>query len=278
MEAHPRYPLLQMYYDQNHRGRKLEERTEVLRPLRIRTHNPLAWDDRYASYLNRAGFLPLAMLVKDGLPKMDNAALTALIDRWRPETHTFHLPAGEMTVTLQDVSMLFGLRIDGRVVTGSINPAGWRDMVEVLFGVRPADPPEDAKDRKTTGVHSSWLAQHFGTPPPPDANDGVVERYARAWLWHLVAGFLFPDSSGNTISWMWVPIIGEQWENIALYSWGSAALGWLYRQMCDACRRSGDSANLGGCAYLLQFCLWRANKTWGHRYTLESHKGATRSE
>ncbi|CAN6362460.1 unnamed protein product [Urochloa humidicola] len=119
MEAHPRYPLLQMYYDQNHRGRKLEERTEVLRPLRIRTHNPLAWDDRYASYLNRAGFLPLAMLVKDGLPKMDNAALTALIDRWRPETHTFHLPAGEMTVTLQDVSMLFGLRIDGRAVTGS---------------------------------------------------------------------------------------------------------------------------------------------------------------
>ncbi|CAL4969710.1 unnamed protein product [Urochloa decumbens] len=174
MAHHPRYPLLEMFYDEQHRGKKLEERTQVLRPLRIRTHNPLAWDDRYASYLKRAGFIALAMLVKDGLPNMDNAALTALIDRWRPEMHTFHLPAGEMTVTLQDVAMLFGLRIDGR-----INPAGWRDMVEALLGVRPADPPEDAKDRKTTGVHSSWLSQHFGTPPPPDADEAVVERIDR---------------------------------------------------------------------------------------------------
>ncbi|CAL4907424.1 unnamed protein product [Urochloa decumbens] len=195
MAHHPRYPLLEMFYDEQHRGKKLEDRTQVLRPLRIRTHNPLAWDDRYASYLKRAGFIALAMLVKDGLPNMDNAALTALIDRWRPETHTFHLSAGEMTVTLQDVALLFGLRIDGRAVTGNINPAGWRDMVEALLGVRPADPPEDAKDRKTTGVHSSWLSQHFGTPPP-DADEAVVER------------------------------------------------------------RSGDSPNLGGCAYLLQLWMW----------------------
>ena len=47
---------------------------------------------------------------------MDNAALIALVDRWKPDTHIFHLPTGEMTVTLQDVTMLFGLHIDGRAV------------------------------------------------------------------------------------------------------------------------------------------------------------------
>lgn len=140
------------------------------------------------------------MLVKDGLPQMDNAALTALVDRWRPETHTFHLPCGEMSVTLQDVAMLFGLRIDGRAVTGSIDPGGWRDAVEVLLGIHPPEPPEDAKDRKTTGVSSSWIAEHFGIPPPAEAEEVVIARYARAWLWHLLAGFLFPDSSGNTMS------------------------------------------------------------------------------
>jgi len=187
---------------------------------------------------------------------MDNAALTALVDRWRPETHTFHLPSGEMSITLQDVAMLFGLRIDGRAVTGSICPNGWRERVELLFGVHPPEPPEDTKDKRPTGVTSAWLTQHFGTPPGADANGGTVVRFARAWLWHLIAGFLFPDSSGNTISWMWLELIGQDWDNIATFSWGNATLGWLYRQLCDACRRSKDSANLGGCAYLLQLWMW----------------------
>jgi hypothetical protein len=44
---------------------------------------------------------------------MDHAALIALVDRWRPETRTFtfHDPCGEMTITLEDVAMLFGLHI-----------------------------------------------------------------------------------------------------------------------------------------------------------------------
>ena len=86
---------------------------QVLKPLRPRTHTTLQWDDRYTPILRRAGLLPLATLIKTGLPKMDGAALTALVDRWRPETHSFHLPSCEMTVTLEDVSMLFGLRVDG---------------------------------------------------------------------------------------------------------------------------------------------------------------------
>ena len=43
----------------------------------------------------------------------DRSLLTALVDRWRPETHTFHLPFGEMAPTLQDVAMLLGLPIVG---------------------------------------------------------------------------------------------------------------------------------------------------------------------
>ena len=55
---------------------------------------------------------------------MDGALLTAFVDRWRPETHTFHLPCGEMTVTLQDVAMILGLPLDGLPVTGIVQSDG----------------------------------------------------------------------------------------------------------------------------------------------------------
>jgi hypothetical protein len=228
---------------------------QYLSPLRIRTHSPLPWDDRYTEYIRRAGFLPLARLITVGLPMMDSSALTALVDRWRPETHTFHLPAGELTVTLQDVAMLLGLPIDGEPVCGAVQPQGWRDMIGNMVGIRPPEPGPEEKDRRTTGVASSWLSLHF-SECPENANEGVVQRHARAWLWHMVAGFLFPDGSGNTISWLMVPILSMPWDLIRTYSWGSATLAWLYRALCDACLRTAENSNLGGCAYLLQMWMW----------------------
>jgi hypothetical protein len=40
-------------------------------------------------------------------------AITAMVDRWRPETHSFHLPCGEMMISLEDVAMILGLLIRG---------------------------------------------------------------------------------------------------------------------------------------------------------------------
>jgi len=50
---------------------------------------------------------------------MDLHILIALVDRWRPETHTFHLPTRECTITLEDVYILLGLPYGRHVVTGA---------------------------------------------------------------------------------------------------------------------------------------------------------------
>jgi hypothetical protein len=58
------------------------------------------------------------------------------------------------------------------------------------------------------------------------------------------------------MSWMVLPLLGQDWDNICGYSWGLAVLLWLYRQLCDACMRSEQDTNLGGCAYLQQIWIW----------------------
>ena len=65
--------------------------------------------------MSEAGLLTVARLAESVLMKLDRSLLS-LVDRWRPETHTFHLSCGEMAPTLQDVAMLFGLSITGDAV------------------------------------------------------------------------------------------------------------------------------------------------------------------
>ncbi|KAL8539638.1 hypothetical protein ACS0TY_001302 [Phlomoides rotata] len=51
-----------------------------------------------------------------GYYRLDRHLIAALVERWRPETHTFHFPVGEWTITLQDVAIIWGLSIEGGLV------------------------------------------------------------------------------------------------------------------------------------------------------------------
>lgn len=48
------------------------------------------------------------------LTMLDTPLLTAFVERWHNETSSFHLLLREMNITLDDVSSLFYLPIDGR--------------------------------------------------------------------------------------------------------------------------------------------------------------------
>src|SRR4051812_46426471 len=85
-------------------------------------------------YLEAAGF---GHVINVFNYTIDPTHILALLERWRPETHMFHLPTGECTITLEDVHMLLGLPIEGKVVNGRVQHANalcekvlGKDMIE----------------------------------------------------------------------------------------------------------------------------------------------------
>jgi len=56
-------------------------------------------------------------LVYLGYVTMPHALLMTLCERWHPETNSFHMDLGEMTVTLDDVTCLTHLPIEGRMLS-----------------------------------------------------------------------------------------------------------------------------------------------------------------
>ncbi|CAI0464542.1 unnamed protein product, partial [Linum tenue] len=47
---------------------------------------------------------------------LDGPLLVAFVVRWQLGTNTFHMPFGEMTITLHDVAVLLGIPVDGHMV------------------------------------------------------------------------------------------------------------------------------------------------------------------
>ena len=59
----------------------------------------------------------LGGLLHASYESLDRGLLCAFVERWHAETNSFHLPVGEMTITLDDVSNLLHLPIVGHFYT-----------------------------------------------------------------------------------------------------------------------------------------------------------------
>ncbi|PON69401.1 Aminotransferase-like mobile domain containing protein [Parasponia andersonii] len=189
--------------------------------------------------VDKAGFGFLRLIPAISL---DNPLISALVERWRRETNTFHLNVGEMTVTLKDVALLLGLSIDGEPVIGTTYTT-CHSVCEKYLGKAP-------ESGYTSGgmVKLSWLKEFFSRCPE-NAPFEVIERHTRAYLLYLVGSTIFSTTTGNKVPVMYLPLF-EKFDQCGKYAWGAAALAFLYRALGNASLRS--QSTISGCLTLLQ--------------------------
>ena len=87
------------------------------------------------------------------------------------QKHTFHLPLGEATITLEDVAVQLGLPIDGESITG-VSSSDLVTLCDYLLG---SVPPKMVY--KGNNIKLSWLNSEFQYLPYY-ANDVMVAQHA----------------------------------------------------------------------------------------------------
>ncbi|CAN1266188.1 Serine/threonine-protein phosphatase 7 long form homolog [Linum perenne] len=163
------------------------------------------YDPRFESILSDIGLDSL----RDALKLTpDPELITALVERWRPETNTFHLYGGEATITLEDVHFITGLSVDGLPVTSPrLIPSDVDELcayVESQLGKKPA--PSDVLSER---IKMTWLRSHFAYREGAISDDDIqtIHQYCRAYIVDFFGSCIFADRSGAYAHLFMLPLL-----------------------------------------------------------------------
>ncbi|KAJ4768619.1 Serine/threonine-protein phosphatase 7 long form-like protein [Rhynchospora pubera] len=209
--------------------------------LELRSHKrTIKVDERIEGRLIKLG---LSHIMKVKHVNIDMPLLKAMVEFWRPETHTFHFPVGEMTVTLQDVAFLYGLRSTGIPVRSNTR-GPWEEKIRANLYPHE-DLGEWHRERSSregnvvvgNNIKLKWLRQNCGVAPPADAPGEELDRYTRAVALELFGTLMFPDISQNSVPAYFLELVSGNLNEVPDFNWGGATLACLYRALDRASMR-----------------------------------------
>ena len=95
-------------------------------------------------FVEKSGLLPLCSI---GYEVADKGLIIAFVERWHKDTNSFHLPVGEMTITLDDVSSILHIPIVGQFPTyEALSYDEAKDLLIELLGVSETKANEELKE------------------------------------------------------------------------------------------------------------------------------------
>ncbi|XP_044439359.1 serine/threonine-protein phosphatase 7 long form homolog [Triticum aestivum] len=228
--------------------------------LNVRCHHVgIPFDPLCTSALENLGFYQIAKMRKINV---DKYLIPALVERWRPETNSFHLPVGEMTITLQDVSCLRGLPIHGKPLVGKVDTQ-WSEIVERLLGI-PVDEQHMKQKKRRKGddntvVRNSQYSLNLGKPRerfhvlPDNPMDWEINWHARALVLEILGSVVFTDTSEDGVPATYLQFMQDLGQPTE-YNWGAAALALLYRELSIGAEK--ERLEISGPLLLLQLWSW----------------------
>ncbi|XP_060183316.1 protein MAIN-LIKE 2-like [Lycium barbarum] len=156
------------------------------------------------NYFERCGFRGV-LEVRD--MQYDEGIITALIERWHQETHTFHMRTDKCTITL------------------------WQQLMYELTGWSP----EEESIKSSSLLKIKALSKHVETLNDNDehTDEIVVQQRVRLYLLWLFGGTIFPDNTGALPSLDFLDDISDL-DAMGGKAWGAAALSSLYNSLCRA--------------------------------------------
>ncbi|KAI3920719.1 hypothetical protein MKW98_005545 [Papaver atlanticum] len=218
-------------------------------------------------YVKKSG---LYSLIKYGHDKIDRALINAFRERWYPETNTYHLPFGEMTITTEDVERITRLNAKGKVVEGvfGAKTMTWDytyDLIKRTLG----KTKKELEIEKAFGgtakklerkLKLNWLRKKF-TSKKNDSKKRK-EQCARAYLLYVIGSIVCGDKSGSRVNAYFLQCL-ENLEEVNSYSWATACLAWIYHHLGQGSRT--EVYSMAGCMTILQ--VW----IYDHFPVLERH-------
>ncbi|XP_065848775.1 protein MAIN-LIKE 1-like [Euphorbia lathyris] len=185
---------------------------------------------------------------------IDMPLICAFVERWQPDTNSFHLPVGEMTIMLHDVWHILRIPVEGHMVTSNEGPHMLQTICMELLGCTRKELL--SQHYRGGGVFASSVIEMCST-------ERIVESEAIGWMWLMLGSTLFVDKSGDQIQPACLLEVQDGLDDLTGYSRGSAVLAYLYRRLGIASR--GDCGQITGCLTLLQAWIFEYFPTFRPR-------------
>ncbi|KAH1198923.1 Protein MAIN-LIKE 1 [Glycine max] len=166
----------------------------------------------------------LSPLIACSVDTSDQGLISSFVERWHRETSSFHLPVGEVTITLDDMASLLHLPIIGKF--HSFQPLHVNETVLMLVDLLLISP--EAARAKTGHCYGpyirlSWLQDMYQR----GCQAGHWTAVARAYLLHLLGCTLFSNKSATHVHVVFLDALLDLSQS-GRYAWGAATLCWIY--------------------------------------------------